>query len=142
MTEITGSREIGAPVEKVWAVLVDWKNERKYWTNLRDIKVLKDDGSTIEREATVGPRGFGQKTKQKILLETPRVMKLTFEGEEISGGRTISLTQLDKKATRVDVVWSLDMRGVPSFVEGIAKNQISKATEDALKKVAEAVKGG
>jgi carbon monoxide dehydrogenase subunit G len=138
MVVITKSHAVKADVDRVWRVLVDWQNERKYWTNERDIKVTMSDETTIEREATVGPRGFAQKTKQKIVLDPKKSIKLSLEGEQITGERTIILVPITKNETRVDVAWDLVLDGVPGFVEGIVKSQIAKVTEEALKKVAEA----
>jgi hypothetical protein len=138
MVVIAKSRSVRADVDRIWQILVDWENERKYWTNERDIKVLSSDGNVIEREATVGPRGFAQKTRQKIVLDPKRSIRLSLEGEQIAGERTIILVPISKSETRVDVAWDLALDGVPGFVEGIVKNQIVKVTEDALKKVAEA----
>jgi len=135
---ITKNREVRAGVDRIWEILVDWENERKYWTNERDIKVLSSDGNVIEREATVGPRGFAQKTRQKIVLDPKRSIRLSLEGEQIAGERTIVLTPMSKNETRVEVAWDLVLDGVPGFVEGIVKNQVAKVTEDALRKVAEA----
>jgi len=135
---ITKNREVRAGVDRIWEILVDWENERKYWTNERDIKVLSSGGNVIEREATVGPRGFAQKTRQKIVLDPKRSIRLSLEGEQIAGERTIVLTPMSKNETRVEVAWDLVLDGVPGFVEGIVKNQVAKVTEDALRKVAEA----
>jgi len=135
---ITKNREVRAGVDRIWEILVDWENERKYWTNERDIKVLSSDGNVIEREATVGPRGFAQKTRQKIVLDPKRSIRLSLEGEQIAGKRTIVLTPMSKNETRVEVAWDLVLDGVPGFVEGIVKNQVAEVTEDALSKVAEA----
>jgi Polyketide cyclase / dehydrase and lipid transport len=135
---ITKNREVRAGVDRIWEILVDWENERKYWTNERDIKVLSSDGNVIEREATVGPRGFAQKTRQKIVLDPKKSIRLSLEGEQIAGERTIVLTPMSKNETRVEVAWDLVLDGVPGFVEGIVKNQVAKVTEDALRKVAEA----
>jgi carbon monoxide dehydrogenase subunit G len=138
MVVIAKSRSVRAGVDRVWQILVDWENERKYWTNERDIKVVRSDETTIEREATVGPRGFAQKTKQKIVLDPKKSIKLSLEGDQIAGERTIILVPTSRNETRVDVAWDLALDGVPGFVEGIVKNQIAKVTEEALKKVAAA----
>jgi carbon monoxide dehydrogenase subunit G len=138
MVVITRSQSVGADVDRVWEILIDWENERKYWTNERDIKVIRSDAKTIEREATVGPRGFSQKTRQKIVLEPKKSITLSLEGDQIAGERTILLVPVSKSETRINVAWELSLDGVPGFVEGIVKNQITKVTEDALKKVAQA----
>lgn len=136
MMTITKNREIRASVDEVWQKLVDWENERKYWSNERDIKILSSEDNTIVREATVGPRGFVQKTVQKIALDQKKTIKLSLQGDHITGERTINLVPITANQTRVDVSWDLELSSVPGFVEGIVKNQIAKVTEDALNKIA------
>jgi carbon monoxide dehydrogenase subunit G len=138
MVVIAKSKSVGADLDRVWDILVDWENERKYWTNERDVKVIRSDETAIEREATVGPRGFAQKTKQKIVLVPKKSIKLSLKGDQIVGERTIVLVPISKNETRINVAWDLSLEGVPGFVEGMVKNQIARVTEDALKKVAEA----
>jgi hypothetical protein len=139
MTTITKNRGIRAGVDDVWQKLVDWENERKYWSNERDIKVLSSEDDTIVREATVGPRGFAQKTVQKIVLDPKKTIKLSLQGDHITGERTINLVPITANETRVDVAWDLKLSNVPGFVEGIVKNQIGKVTEAALRKIAGAL---
>ncbi len=138
MVVLAKNRVIGAGVDEVWDVLTDSENERKYWTNVRDVKVLSSVGNLTEREATVGPSGFRQKTKQTLVLDPKRSIKLSISGETIAGERVIMVSPLGRKETKVEVVWSLHLQGVPGFVDGIVKGQISKITEEALKKTAEA----
>ena len=45
------SRVIHAGVDAVWDVLSDSKKERGYWTNVRDIKVLRAEGNTTGRQS-------------------------------------------------------------------------------------------
>ncbi len=136
MVLIAKSRVVRAGVDRVWATLVDWNNERKYWPNERDIKVLKSSAATIEREATIGPMGFSQKTRQILVLEPKKSIKLSLEGDSIAGKRTINLFPLTTNETRVDITWSLEISGVPGFVEWIVMGQIEKVTDEALRKIA------
>ncbi len=142
MVVIVRNREIRAGVDRVWDTLVDWEGEKRYWTNVRYIRVLKSEGTTIEREATVGPRGFARKTRQTVILEPKKSIRLEFTGEGISGERTILVVPSAEGRTRVDVAWSLEIAGVPGFVEGIVSSQIAKVTEDALKKIAAVAERG
>ncbi len=138
MATIAKNREIAAPIDNVWQILVDWENETKYWSNERDIRIVTSDSQTIEREATVGPRAFAQKTRQKIILDPKKSIKLSLQGDHITGERIITLAPTSNDKTRIDVAWNLELKELPGFVEGIVKNQISKATEAALRKIAEA----
>ena len=136
MVEISRSKQMRASVDVLWDILSDMDNEGKYWTNIRDVKILSRDGNMIEREANVGPRSFSQKSRQTIVLDPKRSVKLTIIGDNMDGERTVSLFPAGREATRVDVNWSLRLKNVPGFVESIVKNQIAKATDDALSKVA------
>jgi hypothetical protein len=132
---IRKTRDIVSSIDRVWAIISNTDEDQKYWTNIRDIKVLSRDGDTIEREANVGPRAFSQTTLQTLVLDTKRSIKLTLKGESIIGGRMIALVP-SENGTRVDVVWEFELKDVPGFVQSIVKNQISKATDDALSKIA------
>ncbi len=89
----------------------------------------------MEREAVVGPRAFAHKSKQTLVFDPKRSIGLTMTGEGMDGraSRSPSLP-MGKNGTRVEVSWKLEVKNVPGFVQGIVKGQISKATEDALKK--------
>jgi uncharacterized protein YndB with AHSA1/START domain len=131
MVTVSKSKVMVAPVERVWDILTDQEDEAKYWANIRDVKVLRREENLIEREATVGPRAFGQKTKQVITLDPRKTIRVTISGDGMAGERLIALKPT-KEATEVDVEWKIEVKGVPGFVQGIVKNQISNATEKAL----------
>lgn len=134
MVRIEKSCEILANVDRVWELLSDTDRDESHWGAIRDIKVLRREGNTIEREATVGPRAFSQKSRQTLLFDPKKSIELTMIGEGMEGERRIVLVPLGKNSTRVDVSWKLEVKGVPGFVQSIVGGQISKATEDALKK--------
>lgn len=134
MVTIEKSCEMLAGVDRVWELISDTDKDQEYWGAIRDIKVLKRDGNTIEREATVGPRAFAQRSRQTLVLDPRRSIKLTMSGEGMGGERRIVFVPTGEDSTRVDVSWNLEVKNVPGFVQGIVRGQISKATEDALKK--------
>jgi Polyketide cyclase / dehydrase and lipid transport len=133
---IKRTRDVASSVDRVWEIISNTDEDQKYWTNIRDIKVLSRDGDTTEREANVGPRAFSHTTRQTLILDAKRSISLTFKGDSIVGGRTMVLVPGGENATRIDVAWEFELKDVPGFVQGIVKNQISKATDDALSKIA------
>lgn len=141
MIEIEKTKEMRAGVDRVWEVLSDTDKDEEYWGAIRDIKVLKRAGNTTEREATVGPRAFAHKSKQTIVLDPKKSIALTISGEWMAGERTITLAPKGEAITQVDVSWKLDVKDVPGFVQGIVKGQLSKSTEDALKKFQQKAEG-
>lgn len=136
---IMKTREVRANLDSVWKVVSDTENEERYWTNLRDVKVVKRDGNTIVREAKVGPSGFAQRSKQTIILEPMSAVGLTMTSDALDGERTIRLAPAGEDGTRIEVVWKLRPKNVPRFVEGILKDQIAAVTDLALAKIANSV---
>ena len=140
---IKKSIQIPASVDIVWNVLTDFRNETKYWTNIRDIVVLKEDGNRIERDATVGPPIFGMKTRQSITLTPRNSFHVSFTGDSVEGERLIRLSQGETGNTGVEVSWDLGIGEIPEFTQRIVENQLAKATDNALEnisKVAESFK--
>ena len=134
MVTIDKSCEILSTVDRVWELISDTDKDEEHWGAIKDIKVIKRDGNTIEREAMVGPRAFARKSRQTLVLDPKKSIQLTMAGEGMTGERKVTLVPMGKNSTRVEVSWEIEVRGVPGFVEGIVKGQIAKATEDALKK--------
>ncbi len=94
-------------------------------------------GTTTLTVSATAPGDSGM-AEQTFVLDPKRSIKLSISGETIAGERVIMVSPLGRKETKVEVVWSLHLQGVPGFVDGIVKGQISKITEEALKKTAEA----
>jgi len=141
MITIERSCEIISNVDRVWELVSDTDKDEAYWGAIKDIKVLKRDGNTIEREAVVGPRAFARKSRQTLVLDPKKSINLTMAGESMSGERRLILVPMGKNSVRVDVTWKLEVKDVPGFVQGIVKGQISKATENALKKFKKEAEG-
>jgi hypothetical protein len=59
LEEIRVSREISAPVDRVWNIVSNVDNETKYWPTFKAIKNINKTGNTTEREVTLlaGPQG-------------------------------------------------------------------------------------
>ena len=133
MVTINKSCEILASVDRVWELLSDTDKDEEHWGAIRDIKVISKVGNTIEREATVGPRAFAHKSRQTILLDPKKSIGLTMVGEAMSGGRR-SLGPFGQEQHPDRRLGKLEVKDVPGFVQNIVKGQISKATEEALKK--------
>src|SRR5438128_1957680 len=137
MISIQKSCEVLSSVDRVWEIVSDTGNDERYWTALRDVKVLSNEGNRIEREANVGPRAFSNKSHQTLVLDPKKSIKLTMAGATMAGERSLVLVPLGKNNTRIDVSWIFEVKEVPGFVQGLVKGQISKATEEALKKIKE-----
>ena len=145
LEEIRVSREISAPIDQVWNVVSDIDNETKYWSTFKAIKninmtAINMTANTTEREVTlvVGPQGetvthqFVTVNPEQFVVET----KIT-EGP-VTGTRvlTLSPSTYSTNATKIDVLWNVDLSGIPIFGRGFAKDGIMRTTEEALSNIA------
>jgi carbon monoxide dehydrogenase subunit G len=139
LTEISKSREIEAPVEKVWAIVGDLQNEHRSWPEFRAVKILSKTGGTVEREVYVrrGPMGEEKSLQTLVADLDQRSTTLTMIKGPMLGTRRITLTRVEKNRTRIDVDWDVEIKGVPGFALGFAKASVSEATGKALSEIAE-----
>lgn len=140
LEEIKVSREVSAPLDGVWNVVSDIDNEAKYWSIIKNIKNINKTDTITEREVTVqaGPGG-DSRTHQIVTVDPNRfVVKMNITEGPITGSRLITLTPENDTTTRVDVVWGIDLSGIPLLGKGFAKDNFQKTTENALSNIAAA----
>ena len=133
MIKISKSRELASSVDRLWDAISNLDNEKKYWSVIEDVRILRRDGNTIEREATImrGPMG-NVKSLQTLLLNPKASIILRMTEGPLIGIRKILLSSLGKKMTRIDVIWEFELEGIPGFAHSFVKNNISRITENAL----------
>jgi len=140
MIEINKSQEVVAPVEKVWQFVGDLENEQKYWTVLRNVKILrKKDSLTVEREATIqrGPMGEAKSLQTLSIDPVQKMSTLTMTDGPMLGTRKVVLNSVDGKKTKIDVSWKFELKGIPGFAQGFVKDNISDVTEKAIATIAQ-----
>jgi hypothetical protein len=58
----------------------------------------------------------------------------------VTGSRVLILNpSLEDNKTKINVLWKVDMSGIPPIARGFAKDNFIKTTEEALSKIAQAV---
>ncbi len=139
MIKINKNREVSAPVDLVWDVISNMDNEQKYWTTVKDTKVLSRDGNTIEREATINRGTFGTAKSLQTVIIDPKEKSITINMIKgpMLGTRKINIESVDEDKTRIEVAWEFEMKGVPKFALSHVEDGVSEATEKALAKTAE-----
>ena len=145
MIEISKSQEVVAPVDKVWQLVGDLEHEQRYWTVLKNVKILEKDTLSVKREATIqrGPIGEAKSVQTLVLDPVRKISTLTMTEGPMLGERKIMLTSLDDgKRTKIDVNWHFELKGIPGFAQGFVKNNISDVTEKALSAIASDVSSG
>ena len=145
LEEIKVSREIYAPVDQVWSVVSDIDNETKYWSTFKAIKninmtAINMTANTTEREVTLATGPFGETITHQFVTVNPEkfVVETNVTQGPVTGTRTLTLSpsSSNSNATQIDVLWNVDMSGIPIFGRGFAKDGIMRTTEEALNNIA------
>jgi uncharacterized protein YndB with AHSA1/START domain len=145
LEEIKASREISAPIDQVWNVVSDIDNETKYWSTFKAIKninmtAINMTANTTEREVTlvVGPQG--ETVTHQLVTVNPEqfVVETNITEGPVTGTRVLTLnpSSSSTNATKIDVLWNVDLSGIPIFGRGFAKDGIMRTTEEALSNIA------
>lgn len=139
-TFINVSREISAPVGPVWGIISDANNEIKYWSTYKQITNINRTDNTVERMVTIstGPQNTSSHQLVTLYPEQMKVQTTLMEGL-VTGSRLIEVEPISNSKSRVDVLWDIDLSGIPIVGRGFAENGIKQTTEEALLKIAETV---
>jgi uncharacterized protein YndB with AHSA1/START domain len=139
LEEIKVSREISAPIDKVWNIVSNVDNETKYWPTFKAIKNINKTDNVTEREVILiaGPQG-DTKTRQFVTVNPGQfIVETNITEGPVTGTRLLTLSpSSDNNITRTDVVWEVDLSGIPAIGQGFAKDGIKKTTEEALGNIA------
>jgi uncharacterized protein YndB with AHSA1/START domain len=144
LEEIKASREISAPIDQVWNVVSDIDNETKYWSTFKAIKninmtAINMTANTTEREVTLVTGPLGETVTHQFVTVNPEqfVVETNITEGPVTGNRILTLSpSSNANATRIDVLWNVDMSGIPIFGKGFAKDGIMRTTEEALSNIA------
>lgn len=136
MITINTSREISASLDRIWNIIADVDNEPKYWHGTKTVKNISRDNNRIEREVTIAFKD--SRCRQTVLLNPNKSVEIIITEGPIKGTKTVTLHPLDNRKTRIDVVWKIKLTGFLSIFSGMVKGHISKGTDEALVRIAEA----
>jgi carbon monoxide dehydrogenase subunit G len=137
MITISASREMSAPIDRIWNIIADVDNEPKYWRGTKTVKNISKADNKIEREVTIAFKD--SKCRQTVLLNPKKSVEIMITEGPIGGTKTVLLNPLDNHKTRIDVVWNIKLVGFLGVFTGMVKRHISKGTDEALVRIAEAV---
>ena len=132
MVRIEVSREINAPIEKVWNVASDIDNEPKYWHGTKSVKNLNVAGNTIIREVIIAFKN--SKCMETVVLNPMKSIEVQITEGPMKGSKIITLNDTSGK-TKVDVVWDIKLSGMMSMFTGMVKGHIEQGTKDALERI-------
>ena len=132
MVRIEVSREINAPIEKVWKIVSDMDNEPKYWHGTKSVKNLNVSGNAITREVIIAFKN--SKCMETVVLNPMKSIEVKITEGPMKGSKIITLNDASGKTT-VDVVWDIKLSGMMSMFTGMVKGHIEQGTKDALERI-------
>jgi uncharacterized protein YndB with AHSA1/START domain len=144
LEEIKASREISAPIDQVWNVVSDVDNETKYWSTFKAIKNINTTSinmtsNTTERVVTIQTGPLGETITHQFVTVNPEqfVVETNITEGPVTGTRVLILSpSSNANATKIDVLWNVDMSGIPIFGKDFARDGIMRTTEEALGRIA------
>ena len=136
MATINASREVSAPLDRVWDVVADVDNEPRYWHGTKTVKNISKSGNTIEREVTIAFKD--SKCRQTVVLDPKKSVEITITEGPLKGTKVVTLSPSGER-TRIDVVWEIKLAGFLGMFTGMVKKHIAEGTEEALERIAKAV---
>jgi uncharacterized protein YndB with AHSA1/START domain len=136
MVAINASREIAAPVSRVWQIVSDVDNEPKYWHGTKTVKNIRKSGNTIEREVTIAFRD--SLCRQTVVLDPEKSVEITITEGPMKGTKRVTLSPVGEM-TRIDAIWDIKLAGFLGVFSSMVKKHIAEGTEEALDRIAKAV---
>lgn len=127
LDQIHASREVSAPVDKVWNTFTNQSNDNT-WNQVDVMKITKKTSNMIEADIRVGPPTMGHEI---ITLHPKQSVITNITNGPVTGNRVVTLSPLSENKTKVDVLWNVDLSGIPFFAKGSVKDGL-KRTEQAL----------
>jgi hypothetical protein len=137
MIIVNTSREISAPVDRIWNIVGDVDNEPKYWRGTKTVKNISKAENKVEREVTIAFKD--SKCRQTVLINPKKSVEIMITAGPIKGTKTVLLNPLGNQKTRVDVVWNIKLAGLLGLFTGMVKRHIVEGTDEALVRIAKAV---
>lgn len=136
MVTINSSREVSAPLDRVWEIVADVDNEPKYWHGTKTVTNISKTGNTIEREVTIAFKD--SKCRQTVVVNPKKSVDISITDGPLRGTKVVTLSPSGEK-TRIDVVWDIKLTGFLGMFTGMVKKHIAEGTEEALERIAKAV---
>jgi len=136
MVTINASREVSAPLDRVWEIVADVDNEPEYWHGTKTVRNISKNGNTIEREVTIAFKD--SKCRQTVVLNPKKSVDISITDGPLRGTKVVTVSPSGEK-TRIDVVWDIKLAGFLGMFMGMVKKHIAEGTEEALTRIAKAV---
>ena len=133
MVTIQVSRELAAPLDKVWEIVADVDREPEFWHGTKSIKNTKKIEKIIEREVVISFRN--SICKEIVTLDPKKSVKISIIDGPMKGTKNIMINDVGNNKTRIDVEWDIKLAGFLGVFTRMVKKHISEGTEEALERI-------
>jgi carbon monoxide dehydrogenase subunit G len=137
MVNFHTSKQINAPLSKVWLTMADLDREPEFWHGTKSIKNIKKSENLIEREVVIAFRN--SVCRETVSLEPMKSITTQITDGPIKGKKVVVLHSEGEDLTIVDVEWDIKVSGIMAIFSGIVKKHILEGTEAALDRISRAI---
>jgi carbon monoxide dehydrogenase subunit G len=133
MVNFHTSKQINAPLSKVWLTMADLDREPEFWHGTKSIKNIKISENIVEREVVIAFRN--SVCRETVSLEPMKSITTQITDGPIKGKKVVVLHSEGEDLTIVDVEWDIKVSGIMAIFSGIVKKHILEGTEAALDRI-------
>jgi carbon monoxide dehydrogenase subunit G len=137
MVNFNTSKQINAPLSKVWLTMADLDREPEFWHGTKSIKNIKKSENLVEREVVIAFRN--SVCRETVSLEPMKSITTQITDGPIKGKKVVVLHSEGEDLTIVDVEWDIRVSGIMAIFSGIVKKHILEGTEAALDRISRAI---
>ena len=137
MVAIQVSREIIAPIDKVWDIVSDVDREPQFWRGTKSIKNIKKKHNIIERNVVISFRN--SVCKQIVTINPKKSVEIRIIEGPMKGTKNIIINDIGNNKTRIDVEWDIKITGFFGMFTRMVKKHISEGTDEALERISKTV---
>jgi len=137
MVNFHTSKQINAPLSKVWEIMSNIDNEPQYWHGTKSINNIRKSGNVVEREVVIAFRN--SVCKETVSLEPKKSISTIINDGPFKGKKTIVFHSEGENQTVVDVEWDIKVKGIMGLFSGMVKKHILEGTDAALDRISRAV---
>jgi ribosome-associated toxin RatA of RatAB toxin-antitoxin module len=94
MTSIMLSKELMAPLDRVWDIVGDLDREPEFWHGTKSIRNISKKENTIERDVVIAFRN--SVCREIVHLDPKKGIKTEILSGPIKGIKTVTLTSIDR----------------------------------------------
>ena len=133
MATLMLSKELTAPLDKVWDIVGDIDREPEFWHGTKSIRNISKKGNTVERDVVIAFKN--SVCREIVQLDPKKRINIEILSGPIKGTKKLTLTSTDSNATSITVNWEIELSGFYKLFSGMVRKHIYKGTEEALERI-------